>query len=53
MAVETLQQQQQLVDGYIEYVYQGDKVFIVMKKATYVAWTQPKGIRDERATACW
>lgn len=29
VAVETLQQQQQLVDGYIEYVYQGDKVFIV------------------------
>ena len=29
VAVETLEQQQQLVDGYIEYVYQGDKVFIV------------------------
>ena len=29
VAVDTLQQQQQLVDGYIEYVYQGDKVFIV------------------------
>lgn len=29
VAVETLQQQQQLVDGYIEYVYQEDKVFIV------------------------
>ena len=29
VAVETLQQQQQLVDGYIEYVYKEDKVFIV------------------------
>jgi len=29
VAVDTLQQQQQLVDGYIEYVYQGEKVFIV------------------------
>ena len=29
VAVEPLQQQQQLVDGYIEYVYLGDKVFIV------------------------
>lgn len=29
VAVDTLQQQQQLVDGYIEYVYQDDKVFIV------------------------
>ena len=29
VAVETLEQQQQLVDGYIEYVYQGDQVFIV------------------------
>ena len=29
VAVDTLQQQQQLVDGYIEYVYRDDKVFIV------------------------
>lgn len=29
VAVETLQQQQQLVDGYIEYLYKEDKVFIV------------------------
>tara|TARA_Y100000004_G_C8749867_1_gene341901 strand:- start:107 stop:346 length:240 start_codon:yes stop_codon:yes gene_type:complete len=29
VSVETLQQQQQLVDGYIEYVYKEDKVFIV------------------------
>jgi len=29
VSVDTLQQQQQLVDGYIEYVYKEDKVFIV------------------------
>lgn len=29
VSVDTLQQQQQLVDGYIQYVYKEDKVFIV------------------------
>ena len=29
VSVDTLQQQQQLVDGYIEYVYKEDRVFIV------------------------
>jgi len=29
VSVDTLQQQQKLVDGYIEYVYKEDKVFIV------------------------
>jgi len=29
VAVDTLQQQQQLVDGYIQYVYKEDRVFIV------------------------
>tara|TARA_B100000900_G_scaffold413626_1_gene438070 strand:+ start:269 stop:508 length:240 start_codon:yes stop_codon:yes gene_type:complete len=29
VAVETLQQQQQLVDGYVQYVYKEDRVFIV------------------------
>ena len=29
VAIEKLEQQQKLVDGYIEYVYKEDKVFIV------------------------
>ena len=29
VSVDTLQQQQQLVDGYIQYVYKEDRVFIV------------------------
>ncbi len=29
VSVDTLQQQQQLVGGYIKYVYKEDKVFIV------------------------
>jgi len=29
IAIDSLAKQQELVDGYIEYIYKGDKIFIV------------------------
>ena len=52
VAVETLEQQQQLVDGYIEYVYQGDKVFIVNEEG-YLRSMDFNPKASERPTAWW